>query len=350
MTTQIQNLILTTIKQCQPKMRPRNASFELLGFDILIRKDLSPVLLEVNLSPACAGRTPYLLRNLDQMSSGLMAILTHKLKNTGNQLAKWLSKIGEKQNEFGDLNDQENIEQSKNVKEEIIKGMKENCNSTIENKNQKMKEDFVQVGKDKLENKIIQKNNKQKEESKPKKNEKWKIKFKENLETLERYSPIKNEDSSLSKIEHVFPFQSEPIIPNSYHKENYSKNKLIKKETIFFQNNKKPETKNCKKKKNENSKNSEKSKSDLDLMISGWRLIACQKNCEEHSKIIGNKTDLAVHGKKLDIKKEMRREERIRRDYYARVLQKFFRNISERKWYQRMQKNLLNMGAPTLDD
>ena len=52
-------------------MKPRNRSFEIYGFDILIDSRLNMYLLEVNLSPACEEREDFLSKMLDDMTVGL---------------------------------------------------------------------------------------------------------------------------------------------------------------------------------------------------------------------------------------------------------------------------------------
>ena len=45
----------------------------------MLDQDLNPWLLEVNLSPACAERTEWLISMLNKMATGLFSILEHKL-------------------------------------------------------------------------------------------------------------------------------------------------------------------------------------------------------------------------------------------------------------------------------
>ena len=72
---QLHSLILQTLKCVSDEIDPRPGCFELYGFDIILDEDLHPWLLEVNLSPACMERTPWLTSMLDAMGDGLLKVV-----------------------------------------------------------------------------------------------------------------------------------------------------------------------------------------------------------------------------------------------------------------------------------
>ena len=69
----IEDVIIKTIRTGQEAgIEHRPNCFEIYGFDFMLDQKLNPWLLEVNLSPACAERTEWLVNMLDRMASGLL--------------------------------------------------------------------------------------------------------------------------------------------------------------------------------------------------------------------------------------------------------------------------------------
>jgi hypothetical protein len=67
------------MKGMQDAMEQQKNCFEIYGFDIILDEELTPWLIEVNLSPACNERTPWLTKMLDDMSLDLLLWLEPKI-------------------------------------------------------------------------------------------------------------------------------------------------------------------------------------------------------------------------------------------------------------------------------
>merc|ERR1712070_1287472 len=72
---QMQDIVVQTLRAVEGKLAPRQDSFELYGFDLMVDEQMRMWLLEVNLSPGCEGRTPFLDRMLSRMSKRLVEMV-----------------------------------------------------------------------------------------------------------------------------------------------------------------------------------------------------------------------------------------------------------------------------------
>ncbi|CAK0860068.1 unnamed protein product [Prorocentrum cordatum] len=72
---QLQGIVLQCLHSVRHSVVTRPQSFELYGFDFLIGEDLRPWLLEVNLSPACEARAPWLASMMSRMATRLAELL-----------------------------------------------------------------------------------------------------------------------------------------------------------------------------------------------------------------------------------------------------------------------------------
>ena len=76
----LKEVIIKTIRTGQESgIEHKPNCFEIYGFDFMLDQKLNPWLLEVNLSPACAERTDWLIGMLDHMASGLFTLLESKM-------------------------------------------------------------------------------------------------------------------------------------------------------------------------------------------------------------------------------------------------------------------------------
>jgi hypothetical protein len=72
-------VVFGTLKGVQDAMDHRPNTFEIYGFDLILDEDLRPWVIEVNLSPACAERTDWLTKMVDDMSLDLLTHLESRI-------------------------------------------------------------------------------------------------------------------------------------------------------------------------------------------------------------------------------------------------------------------------------
>lgn len=87
----IEAIIIEALRAGTINMKPRERSFEIYGFDIIIDSILNPYLLEVNLSPACDEREDFLTKMLEDMTVDLFSILKDReieLNQKRNEVTK----------------------------------------------------------------------------------------------------------------------------------------------------------------------------------------------------------------------------------------------------------------------
>lgn len=98
----VREAILHCLRAVQNKVVQRDCSFELYGFDFLISDDLRPWLLEVNLSPACDARTPWITAMLERMASRLLEVVLDGKTEPDGMEPDWLP-IAEAAGEVGEV-------------------------------------------------------------------------------------------------------------------------------------------------------------------------------------------------------------------------------------------------------
>ena len=76
---QVDHIVKSVLTQMAEVIENRMNSFELFGFDFVVDKDLQLWLIEVNMSPACAERQPWLVEMLDDMAGGLVNMIMAKV-------------------------------------------------------------------------------------------------------------------------------------------------------------------------------------------------------------------------------------------------------------------------------
>ena len=88
---QIDYIVKSTLSQMAEVIENRQNSFELYGFDFVVDKDLKLWLIEVNMSPACAERQPWLVAMLDDMATGVVSMIQAKIEANRDSLDQTFS-------------------------------------------------------------------------------------------------------------------------------------------------------------------------------------------------------------------------------------------------------------------
>ncbi|CAJ1361603.1 unnamed protein product [Effrenium voratum] len=81
---QLESCILQSLRAVQDRVVQRPECFEVYGFDFMIAEDLKPWLLEVNLSPACESRTPWMSEMLERHLAGAGSRQGHEPTDTAD--------------------------------------------------------------------------------------------------------------------------------------------------------------------------------------------------------------------------------------------------------------------------
>ena len=101
---QIDFIVRTVFLQMAEVFEDRPNSFELFGFDFLVDKDLKIWLIEVNMSPACAERQPWLVEMLNDMAKGVINMISAKVRayreSTEADIPKQVNTTGQFQENF----------------------------------------------------------------------------------------------------------------------------------------------------------------------------------------------------------------------------------------------------------
>jgi len=87
---QMRDIVIKTLRAAAPHLTPRDDSFELYGFDVMVDEGMRLWLLEVNLSPGCEGRTPFLERLLERMSRRLVEVAVLGREEPDGEQPDWV--------------------------------------------------------------------------------------------------------------------------------------------------------------------------------------------------------------------------------------------------------------------
>ena len=81
MLPKIKDVVYKTLKGVQESQSAdhKTRCFEIYGFDFVLDKELNPWVIEVNLSPACSERAPFLTQMLDDMAFDMIHWLERRI-------------------------------------------------------------------------------------------------------------------------------------------------------------------------------------------------------------------------------------------------------------------------------
>ena len=79
MLPKINDIVWRTLKAVQGTQEQKSNCFEVYGFDIVLAEDLNPWVIEVNLSPACNERAPWLTEMLNNSCFDLLSYLQSRI-------------------------------------------------------------------------------------------------------------------------------------------------------------------------------------------------------------------------------------------------------------------------------
>ena len=79
MLPKISDVVWRSLKSVQETQEQKANCFEIYGFDIVLDSEFNPWVIEINLSPACAERTDWLTKMLDDSSLDLLGHLEQRV-------------------------------------------------------------------------------------------------------------------------------------------------------------------------------------------------------------------------------------------------------------------------------